>query len=68
MTTKMEDYQKRVLKEREELGTRLDALADFISGSKLFPTLHEDEKDRLKRQLDSMQVYYTVLTERMDNF
>lgn len=63
----MEDFEKRVIKERAELDVKITALAAFRE-TNIFDGLPADEKDRLGAQLRVMLEYSSVLTRRIDNF
>jgi hypothetical protein len=61
----MEDYQLRVVREKSDLGVKVEALELFISGNPMFLKLPVEEQDRLTRQLIYMQGYSATLTERI---
>lgn len=63
----MQDYQKRVIEEKQELDARLDKLNHFVQ-SKHFLTIPEDEQERLQRQQGFMIDYSKVLGERIEAF
>lgn len=63
----MEPYQKRVVEEKEALDEKITKLSDFSNGS-IFPTLPEDEQERLKRQFNIMRDYAAVLGDRINAF
>ncbi|MHC4120619.1 MAG: crAss001_48 related protein [Planctomycetota bacterium] len=60
-------YQKRVIVEHIELETKITALSKFID-SPAFMGVDRKEQCRLKNQKQVMQVYASVLKERIDNF
>ena len=63
------DHMMRVINEFEQLTTKINALAGFISNTTgLFGSLPEAERDRLNRQYDAMMVYVKILIERIDAF
>ena len=64
----MEPYQQRVVDEKNELEDKLGKLIEFIEESPTFPRLPDDEKNRLRRQKDSMKNYSDVLEERIAAF
>ena len=64
----MEDFQKRVVVERDDLEEKAKALSDFIGNSPLFNEIVAAEQERLKVQNDIMWQYYEVLNERIQNF
>lgn len=63
----LQPHQKRVIDEREELGSRLEKLENFIGGIK-FTELDPAEQSRLDRQFLVMQLYAQVLSERISAF
>lgn len=79
----MEDWQQRVVVEREELHRKVAALAEFIYGSGIpepprvteeafysprFRGLPYTTKDQLLRQKEAMDIYLGVLDERLAGF
>lgn len=62
------NYQQRVIQEREELEGRLAKLQTFIAGNTAFPTLPEEEQQRLRRQFAAMLELSDVLRERIAAF
>lgn len=63
----MSDFQLRVIKEKEELDVKINALSDFFN-NKIFATLQTDEKVRLSKQLLIMTDYSAILGERIAHF
>lgn len=64
----MEDWQKRVIEERDQLLTKIHALGEFIRNPKVFDTLKHIERDRLMLQRDVMRHYLEILDERIADF
>jgi hypothetical protein len=60
----MELRHQRLLVERNELGTRLFHLEDFIMGAE-FTLLDPAEKERMIRQSKHMRGYLAILDERI---
>jgi len=60
-------FQQRVIREREELDTKISRLRPFIGGE-VFRGLEEEEQTRLEEQLECMENYSTILLERIENF
>ena len=60
-------HQERVVKERAELGDRLNRLGQFLTGDK-FKELPETEKDRLWMQHHIMTAYLLCLDSRIKDF
>jgi hypothetical protein len=63
----MQPYQERVMQEKQELDKKISQLGEFTSG-RIYPTLAQDEQDRLSRQYVIMRDYSSVLGERITNF
>jgi len=63
----MEDYQKRVIEEKQELDRKIGKLTSFLD-SIPGKSLNGDESERMKRQLTLMGNYSDVLGERMESF
>ena len=64
----MQEYQQRVIDEREELYDKLVNLNKFICGTAIFDSLDGDEQNRLRAQRFIMNEYADVLTSRIDAF
>ena len=60
----MEDYQKRMLEELEELTERRKKLFDFISTNPTFNSLTEDEQNDMREQWMHMKGYEAALKRR----
>lgn len=60
-------HQMRVLQELNEVSGRLAKLVEF-TGTELFASLDEQERDRLNRQANAMGDYVAVLGERVAAF
>lgn len=63
----MQPHQKRVVDEKTDLDAKLAKLRLFFTGS-IYPSLSEDERDRLQRQESAMHDYSEVLGERIAAF
>lgn len=63
----MEQYQERVVSEKNELGEKMKKLVIFMS-SETFNELPMAEQKRMKRQYIIMDLYHDVLSERIENF
>jgi hypothetical protein len=63
----MEDYQKRVVEERDQLAEKIANLDKFTMSS-VFDSLDLAERSRLETQLKIMHEYNSVLTSRIDSF
>ena len=61
-------HQDRVVAERDELRDRREKLAAFIGSNPIFATIPEDERVRLRKQLEVMSQYEQILNERIANF
>ena len=60
----MKEYEKRMMKEYEELYKKVEKLRKFVS-SDIFRCATEDEQKLLSRQLAYMQGYLYALEERL---
>jgi hypothetical protein len=60
-------YQERVVQELKELDSKIEKLTVFL-GNILFPTLPKDEQARMRRQLNVMTEYQSILRERIKHF
>ena len=65
--SRMQDFQKRVVQEYEQLHTRTVALGQFML-NKLYFDLDQSEQKRLYHQWKVMQEYGRILAERIENF
>lgn len=63
----MEQYQVRVIEEKEELDKKILNLIKFFE-TETFVKLSLDEQERMKRQAKAMTDYSIVLGERINNF
>lgn len=63
----MEDYQIRVVEEREELQEKINKLVAF-NASDAFKKIDTDQRSLLKCQLLAMETYNQILKERIDRF
>jgi len=63
----MEDYQIRVIKERDELKEKIEKLDIFYRSNK-FDSLDDINQNHLIRQLEYMQGYLEILSERIELF
>lgn len=66
----MKPHQERVVQERDELVARINKLHEFIlfGATKHNVILLDSEMSRLRRQLRVMELYLTILDERIENF
>ena len=64
----MEEHKKRVVKEKEELDIKIEALSIFINTNKIFTTLVEDEQEDLSDQLSAMKYYSRILQSIINRF
>ena len=63
----MQEYQKRVVEEFENLEDKIERLGNFINSEKI-NTVPEMEASRLGQQYIAMGVYSQILAERIENF
>ncbi len=64
----MEEYQERVLKEKEDLDGKIDRLTSFIHSSNTFRDVGLQEQRLLRKQLRIMEFYSEVLADRISAF
>ena len=63
----MQDYQLRVIEERDDLLEKIKKLTTFLM-SDASRHVNAEEKDRMWRQLYTMLSYGNILSERIDSF
>ena len=63
----MQDYQVRVVTERNELTEKIEKLTAFVEGEK-FASVESEEASRLKNQLRVMREYQSILDARLKAF
>lgn len=65
----MNDFQKRVLHEEQELNEKLMKLCEFIESDEFTIIVKdEDERNRLVAQSKAMADYSSILADRIANF
>ena len=64
----MEDFQQRVVTEKEELDAKIVKLEAFVNNEEKYGALDEDAQNLLEEQLDVMQQYSNILDERIKAF
>ena len=65
----MEDYQKRVIEEADELDNKIEKLETFLLNPSSYIKITElPELGRLKRQADAMRLYSYILHNRIKHF
>ena len=64
----MEPHQQRVVDEKTELDTKIEALAKFIDGSPIFAKLAAEERGDLLSQISLMERYSDLLGRRIARF
>lgn len=68
MAQELQDFQKRVVEEKQQLDDRISALTQFIDHSEVFKKVDSDEQSRLRRQLEIMLQLSSVLGARIHAF
>ena len=63
----MQDFQARVMDEKEQLDAKLDKLESFL-GTDTFNALSTEEKHLIRKQADLMDCYSLVLGKRIELF
>ncbi len=61
-------HQQRVVDEKTSLDEKLDKLTSFMFDNVVFKSLPADEQLRLRRQLDVMKEYSSILAARIEAF
>ena len=61
----MEDYQKRMIDEFNELAVKIKKLSDKLQDPDFIKKIGEDKKTLLFAQLGAMDSYYNILLERI---
>mgnify|MGYP006863439402 CR=1 FL=1 len=65
---KVETYQERVTREKQEQEEKAMKLSEFIGLSTEFGTLDPDEQELMKEHCEIMWEYYEILSKRIDAF
>ena len=65
---KVETYQERVTREKQEQEEKAMKLSEFIGYSDEFETLDPDEQELMKEHCEIMWEYYEILSKRIDAF
>lgn len=63
----MNPFQERVVIEKNELTEKLEKLVAF-KGGQIWNTLQKEERRRLSNQILVMDLYVSILEERIQNF
>lgn len=61
----MEDWKERLIQEKDELTNRITKLQQFVLTDK-FDSLPYADKELLMQQLEAMDNYAYILTQRVD--
>jgi len=64
----MQEWQQRVIEERDELNEKHDKLVDFIENNPQFGLLEEADQDLLTQQEAYMEAYVATLNARIERF
>ena len=64
----MQDWQQRVIEERDELAERINKLGAFIGSKRLPEVTTQQDRALLGEQLTLMERYYDVLCRRVEAF
>lgn len=65
---KLQPHQVRVVVEKDELYTKLQALRKFVDVSPAFLSVDPEEQERLKTQCTIMGMYLNILNQRISAF
>lgn len=63
----LEQWQQRVIEEREALTSKIDKLRDFLDSDFVFEVKREDHLS-LQKQLHAMTEYESALMDRISRF
>jgi hypothetical protein len=63
----MQDWQQRVIGEKDQLDDRIEKLESFLSSTQV-DNVEENALELLQRQLTVMQEYSAILGERIDSW
>ena len=63
----MQEHEKRVVTEKEELTKKLLALLGFVE-TDTFKSLEEEDRELLLEQLELMKQYEVILVVRIERF
>ena len=63
----MEEYQQRVVTEKDDLKIKIDNLLRFLD-SEIFLKMEDVEKTRLREQKKVMEKYHGILVDRINGF
>jgi len=64
----MQDFQRHVTNEKDDLDLKISSLTDFIKSGGIFNDLDSGEQKRLKRQREVMIEYSDILDARISAF
>lgn len=64
----MQEYQQRVIEEKEELDNKIKLLQNFIETNKLYIDLPDYERKDMNNQLEAMRFYSSCLLNRINRF
>lgn len=61
----LEDFEERLINEKDNLAEKIKKLEDFIYNNSKFLELSEDDKILMKKQCDTMYIYLNCLEARV---
>ena len=62
----MEPHVERMFNEQKELCEKIEKLGEFISKNPIFDKLPKEEQYDMKLQLGTMELYSSILQNRLD--
>ena len=62
----MEPHVERMFNEQKELCEKIEKLGEFISKNPIFDKLPKEEQYDMKLQLGTMELYSSILKNRLD--
>ena len=63
----MEEYQQRVVTEKDDLKIKIDNLLRFLD-SDIYSKMEDEKKIKLKEQKKVMEKYHGILVDRINGF
>ena len=64
----LKPHQQRVIKEKQELDSKITDLSNFILNNRLFKSLSSTEKQLMRDQCFAMEKYSDILRNRIIGF
>lgn len=68
MSNVLEDWQQRVIDERDELESKMQKVHMFMTTSKEYQKIAYEQQELIRRQYSCMNDYYKILGARITTF